>query len=115
MTILDERWVDPTSKCNLCKKDRNGAIWSEEHWTMGISGWNFTFCPECENNRRKECDDIVMDCMVSWKKQNEEYWATHPEELERHKRDVEEYRKTLVKKKGWFSKLFTIIFHGKKS
>lgn len=43
---------------------------------MGISGFNFNFCPECEKDNQEGCDKVVMDYMLSWRKRCEEYWAS---------------------------------------
>jgi hypothetical protein len=97
MNELGERWEVPNSKCDLCSciKPPNENWW-EEHASAGGSGFNFTFCFECDKNRRGECDKVMCDCISSWTRKCREYWATHPEELERQRKETEEYRKTLV-------------------
>lgn len=83
-------------ECDLCKRlKRPEERWWEEHCTMGGSGFNFDFCPECDKNRRAECDNMVGDCLSNWRKKCMEYWATHPEELARHHKETEEYRKSI--------------------
>jgi hypothetical protein len=67
-----ERWFFD-SECDCCKRPRQvGERWCEEHATMGGSGFNFCFCPECNSTRRGECDKIMFACLLSWKKQCEE-------------------------------------------
>lgn len=96
MNELDERWEVPNGKCDLCKRIKpQNENWWEEHATAGGSGFNFTFCFECDKNRRKECDTVIGECIFGWVKKCREYWANHPEELAKHNKEVEEYRKTL--------------------
>ena len=77
MSTIEERWVNPTSKCDLCGRARpKDEIWTEEHVTMGCSGFNFTWCPDCEK-KGKATGNIISDCLSNWKKQCEEYWKNH--------------------------------------
>lgn len=95
---LDERWKVPNEKCDLCEcVNTDGESWGEEHVSAGGSGFNFTFCWHCDKNRRDECDKMMCDCVSAWVKKCRDYWATHPEELAKHNKEVEEYRKTLIK------------------
>lgn len=60
-------------KCGLCNKPKNGESWSEEHVTMGISGFNFTFCPNCETDK-EACDKFISNHLYNWRKQCKEHW-----------------------------------------
>lgn len=76
MSDIEDRWIAPHNKCDCCgrKKENNELLFCEDHVTMGISGFNFTWCPDCEKNRQTDCDKIMMDCLQSWKKQCQEHW-----------------------------------------
>jgi hypothetical protein len=90
---IEERWQ---IKCDLCGCIKSSKEqWNEEHCTAGGSGFNFTFCCECSNNRQHECDAIMGKCISNWIQECRDYWKTHPEELARHNKETEEYRKTL--------------------
>lgn len=106
MSIIEERWAE---KCDLCGKIRNGERWWEEHCAMGGAGSTFIFCFECDENRQPECVKLMGDSMARRRKECIEYWETHPEELAKHRKETEEYRKTLNKKSWfqWFKNLFT--------
>ncbi len=83
----EEKW---TMKCDLCKRDkRDGESWC---WW---DGWlSFTFCPECEKDE-DACVEVMSKAESERIRRAREYWDTHPEELAKHNREVEEYRKTL--------------------
>ena len=96
MITPDERWIDPNGSCSLCRRPkRPEEHWGEEHWTMGGSGFNFSFCPECETNDRVGCDKVATDVLWAWKQKCREYWDTHPKELAEHNKRTEEYRKSI--------------------
>ncbi len=73
--MIEERWKNSNS-CTLCDKlPPPNYFWSEEHCSIGISGFTFVFCDSCSKNKRKECDKMMTDCMSNWRKQCEEHWA----------------------------------------
>jgi hypothetical protein len=77
MSEIEDRWIAPGSKCDCCSRKRleNERPFCDEHMTLGGSGFNFNWCPECEKNRQKDCDKIILDCAVAWRKHCEECWA----------------------------------------
>jgi len=89
MNEIEERWA---IKCSLCKNPKpQNESWG---WTH-CGGLTFEFCHECEKDRQAECDKLMGDVVGEHIRKIREYWDTHPEELARHKRETEEYRKTL--------------------
>ena len=72
---IEEKWIDVSSKCNLCnRKRREDEHWCEEHWCGGGSGFNFYFCPQCDESRRKECDEMIMDTIINHREKTRKYW-----------------------------------------
>lgn len=62
------KWEIPGSTCNCCKRaKRDEESWCETHTSMGISGFTFDFCPECEKNNQAGCDKVMSDCLLKWK------------------------------------------------
>lgn len=57
----EEKWIAPGSQCDCCNRKRRGdePRWWEEHCYK----FTFDFCPECDKNRRGDCDVIMMKCM----------------------------------------------------
>lgn len=79
--MIEEKWKDQNA-CNLCGvSPPKGTYWSEEHCSIGISGFTFVFCDSCLKDKQKECDKIMMDCLFNWKKHCEEQWAKDKESI----------------------------------
>jgi hypothetical protein len=77
--IMEEKWND-IDACSLCHTSPpKGTYWSEENCSMGISGFTFVFCDACSNDRRKECDEMIVKCLSDWKNRCEEQWAKDKE------------------------------------
>ena len=92
MEELEERWQE---KCDLCKRLKlKDEIWSDTHTSLGICGFTFYFCKECERNEAA-CDKIMADALSEYQRAKKEYWDTHPEELAKYDIELEKYRKTL--------------------
>jgi hypothetical protein len=73
---IEERWEVPGNKCDLCGRIRPvEEHWLEKHTTMGCSGFNFTFCFKCDKDRRAECDAVMVDCLLTWKRKCEKHWS----------------------------------------
>lgn len=72
---LEERWVAPGNKCDCCGRPKrdNERCFVEEHATMGGSGFNFSWCPECENDD-EATGEIIIGCLSAWRKYCEEQW-----------------------------------------
>lgn len=75
---VEDRWIAPGSKCDCCGRKRvDESPFCEEHMVCG-SGFTFTWCPECEKNRQPDCDKIMLDCAVAWRKHCEKHWKDNP-------------------------------------
>ncbi len=76
MSEIEDRWIAPGSKCDCCGRKRleNEQSFTDEHVTMGGSGFNFSWCPYCEKNNQKDCDKIISECLLAWRKHCEESW-----------------------------------------
>jgi len=77
--MSEERWIAPGSKCDCCgraKRDDESS-WTEEHATMGGSGFNFSWCPTCEKDQ-EATGKIIMDCLSAWRKHCEFHWKSTP-------------------------------------
>jgi hypothetical protein len=91
-------WPPYGSKCDLCQRPRREG---ERWWDTHSFRFTFNFCPECEKDRDKECMDLVATVVSEHIIKTREYWATHPEELARHNKETEEYRKNCLDADGF--------------
>jgi hypothetical protein len=97
MSSLNDRWIEPGSKCDLCSRPkREGERWWDTHTSSGICGFTFNFCPECEKDREHETWEVMGKVIAEHRRKTEEYWNTHPEELAKHRRETEEYRRNCL-------------------
>ena len=57
--------------CSLCKRQEidEEKSWGWEHFSFG---YTFSFCPECDKNRRQECDKVIEECFAHYQKRHEE-------------------------------------------
>ncbi len=58
MDNIEDRWQIKCDLCGITRTDKD--CWVDEHVCIGICGYNFTFCKECEKNE-PACDRIIWD------------------------------------------------------
>jgi hypothetical protein len=77
--MIEDKWGN-TDACDVCGElPSKGNYWMEEHFSMGISGFTFVFCDSCSKDKQEECDRMIKDCLLNWKKHCEEQWAKNKE------------------------------------